>query len=188
MNKRAVVLGAGILALLGAQSVLARDTKFQVAPRIGGGRFHVTSDYSIDHVDRHVDALVLGTTVGVVTPIGVVIEGGGFLYSNVSFLGANDSHDVGGATIALGYQFESENGILVTPKFGWASWRLSEKEGQFLNPGPEAEHRLEGEDYFWELTLQKRLGRLFSLGLDLRGGKLEFGSAGSIAIIGTFEF
>jgi hypothetical protein len=173
--------------MFGTTSAFAREMKFQVAPRIGMGRFHITSDHALSQVDEHVDAFAVGTTFGVVTPIGVMFELGGFAYSNFSLFGKED-RSVGGFTAALGYQFETDDGILITPKLGYMSWKLSDKEAALFHPGPEAERKEEGDDYFWQLTLQKRLGKWFALGLDLRGGATDFGSARSAAVVGTFEW
>jgi len=189
MNKYSVVMTLGvILTMLGTTSVYARETKFQLAPRVGMGRLHIASDHAVSRVDEQVDAIALGVTIGVVTPVDVMFEVGAFGYWNTAFsnsddlnnAGTEDRHTVDQWTFALGYQFETDNGFLITPKVGRMSWKLSERGG---HPGPEGE----GTDNFWQLTLQKRLAKWFAVGVDLRGGALEFGSARSITAIATFE-
>jgi hypothetical protein len=126
-------------------------------------------------------------TVGVVTPIGLVFEVGGFNYSNFSFFGAGERRNLGEGTLAVGYQFESANGFRVVPKVGRMKWRLSDKEGQLFNPGSEAERIEDGYDNFWELTLQKRIAKWVSLGVDLKGESFDFGSARAIMFVATFD-
>jgi hypothetical protein len=116
-----------------------------------------------------------------------MFEAGGFNYSNFSFFGANERRNLGEGTLAVGYQFESTRGFLLVPKVGRMKWRLSDKEGQWFNSGPEAERHEDGYDNFWELTLQKRVGKWVSLGVDLKGESFDFGSARAIMFVATFD-
>jgi hypothetical protein len=191
MTKHPIFVGIlGAVALLvscGIAPASAGDTEIQIAPRIGAGKFHITSDHALSQVDEQVDAVAVGITLGVVTPIGAMFEVGAFNYSNFSMFGAEDSHEIAQETIAVGYQFETKNGFLLVPKAGRMHWRLSDKEGQLDHPGPEAERIEEGYEYFWELSLQKRVVKWLSLGVDLRGSNLEFGNARSASFIVTFD-
>jgi hypothetical protein len=180
------VVAVGILSALSAP-LYARDTVIQLAPRVGLGKLHIAEDHTLSQTDDEVDALALGVTLGVVTPIGAMFEVGAFNYSNFSWFGAEDRHELAQETIAVGYQFETKRGFLLVPKAGRMHWRLSDKEGQYMNPGPEAERAEEGYDYFWQLTLQKRVVEWLSLGVDIKGSNPEFGRTRSIMFIATFD-
>jgi hypothetical protein len=191
MTRHRIVVGTvgavGLLMSLGAMPVSARDTAIQISPRVGLGRIHIDEDHTLSQADETVDATALGLTVGVVTPIGLMFEVGGFNYSNFSFFGAEDRYELAQETIAVGYQFETKNEFLLVPKVGRMHWRLSDKEGQLGNPGPEAERIEDGYEYFWELTLQKRVAKWVALGVDLKGGSFDFGRSRSITFIATFD-
>ena len=167
--------------------VLARDTTIQLAPRIGMGRLHIAADHTLNQSAAEADTLALGATVGIVTPIGLMFEIGGFNYTNFSFFGAAERLDLNEGTFAVGYQFESANGFRVIPKLGRMQWRLSDKEGQLFNPGPEAQRNSEGYANFWELTLQKHVAKWASLGVDLKGESFDVGNARAIMFVATFD-
>lgn len=188
MNKH--VLSAGVLTLamvLCSSEVLARDTVIQIAPSIGMGRLHIAADQALSHQSEDADTLALGVTVGVVTPIGLLFEVGGFNYSNFSFLGAAERINLGEGTFAVGYQFESANGFRAVPKVGRMKWRLSDKEGQLFNPGPEAQNIGAGYANFWALSLQKHIAKWVSLGVDLKAESLDVARARAIMFVATFD-
>ena len=141
----------------------------------------------MDRVHEDRDAFSAGVTLGVVTPIGLLIEGGVVRDSTVSLFGLEDRYELTQYTLATGYQFETQNGFRLIPKGGRSRWRLFDKEGRLLNPGPEEKHEIKGYEYFWELTLQKRIRKVTALGLTFRDNSFEFGSARSIAFTITFN-
>ncbi len=188
---------AGSVALIAAafMSVLApaitpamaNDTAIQISPRVGLGTLRIDSAYSLDDEQEELDSIGVGVTLGVVTPIGLMIEGGILNHSNFSFFGADDRYELTEQTVAVGYQFETAKGFRIVPKAGRMRWKLHDKEGQLFHPGPEAENTQVGYAYFWELTLQKRVGRSTALGVSFKDNNFDFGSAQSITFTATFD-
>ncbi len=184
-KKQAVAIG--LLMMLASAAASAKDTAIQISPRIGLGTLHIDKEYTRNNEKVDLDSIDVGVTLGVVTPIGLMVEAGVLKLSNFSFFGADDRYELTEQTIAVGYQFETANGFRLVPKGGRMRWRLYDKEGKFLNPGPEAERTQTAYDYFWELTLQKRVRKSTALGVSIRDNKFDFGSAQSITFTVTFD-
>lgn len=93
--------------------------------------------------------------------------GGGFGYlfkSNVSidvefsrlgsvdFFGAFDHYRLTHIDVSLGYKFRWKK-LYFRPKVGRAKWRLTAKEGMFLNPGVEQVKKIADNDNLWGIAI-----------------------------------
>jgi hypothetical protein len=189
MNTRGWVAGLVVLAggITVAGAAAASDTTVQLSPRLGLGTLHVGKQYTLSGKEENLDSVGLGIQLGVVTPIGLMFEGGIQGHSNFSYFGADDRYELTYQDIMVGYQFETPHGFRIVPKAGRMRWKLYDKEGRLFHPGPEAENTKVGYENFWEVTLQKRVGRSAALGVSFRDNNFEFGSAQAIMFTATFD-
>ena len=65
----------------------------------------------------------------VLTPIGLLVEGGTESYGNFDWFNADDEFILRQHYAAIGYQFELGEGWYIVPKAGRAKWKLTSEEG-----------------------------------------------------------
>ena len=85
-----------------------------------------------------------------------------------SLFGASDSVSVFNRNLGIGYKFEPNDGMYFLPQIGLSSWTIKFTEGQFLNPGPEAQFRHDGSDLFLKTTVGWHLSQRFDLYLSYK--------------------
>lgn len=71
---------------------------------------------------------------------------------SISFFGAFDRYRLTHVDVSLGYKFRWKQ-LYFTPKVGRAKWRLTAKEGMFLNPGIEQVKKIADNDSLWSITV-----------------------------------
>jgi len=184
MIVRTVALG--VIALAATAPTSANETQIQISPRVGYGMLRIDEDKTLSGERETVDALNVGVTVGAVTPFGLMFEGGVHRDFGQSYFGADDRYELSALTIAVGYQFETSSGARLIPKIGRAQWRLHDEDGRIFGVGSGTDRTFEGYDYFWELTVQKRVGRSNAIGVTFKDNPFEFGNSRSVNFTMTF--
>lgn len=181
------ILAVGVVAFATATPALATEAAIQISPRVGYGMLRIDEDKTLSGERETVDALNVGVMIGAVTPFGLMFEGGIHRDYGQSYFGADDRYELSTLSIAVGYQFETDSGARLVPKVGRAQWRLHDEEGRLFGVGSGAERTFEGYDYFWELTVQKRVGRSNAIGVTFKDNPFEFGSARAVNFTMTFD-
>jgi hypothetical protein len=175
------------LSLLPFAPAVAADEELQLGLRIGSGRIEIDSDQVLNANATTVKTLGIGGTIAFVTPFWLMVEGGGTSNGNFSWFGAEEEYKFNAYTAAVGLQYETQNGFRIVPKYGRVRWKLYNKEGAFRNPGPEEELTLRGYDYFWEITLAKKVKDSLALGVTVGESNFEFGNVRNIAFTAAFR-
>jgi hypothetical protein len=182
---RVAAPGLVLYALLLGNAAVAAETAIQISPRIGTGTVRIDADRTPSRTAEDHDAVSIGVNMAVVTPIGLLVEGGIGRDATFSLFNIDDSYELTQYSLALGYQFETANGFRLVPKGGRTRWKLYDEDGRLFIPGPD--DTLGGYEYFWELTLQKRVGRSSAIGVSYRDNAFEFGSARAVVFTVTFN-
>ncbi|MGE0114683.1 MAG: hypothetical protein AB7T07_07335 [Steroidobacteraceae bacterium] len=178
---------ASLLLLQAAttSSVLAAEG-FQISPRVGKSTLHLDADVVATHEAVDKDTLLTGVTLGYVTPIGLMAEGGYSKQGNWDVFGWEDKYRLSEYTLAVGFQIDTPRGFRIVPKVGRERWDLYSKEGSLNHSGPENTHTIRSYDNFWELTLQKKIGESAALGITYKDNPYDFGNVRSIAFTASF--
>ena len=189
MRKLCIAI-ATVSALATATSVQAeRASEFQISPRIGRGVLKLDQFRNVNDDLAEMDTGGLGVSFGVLTPIGLLIEGGTESYGHWDFFDSDDEFTLRQDYLALGYQFELGDGWHIVPKLGRSKWKLTSEDGFPLFDDDDDETNAErGYENFWEVGFGKRINDVMSLGASVRSGEFDFGDAGSIAFVMTFSF
>jgi hypothetical protein len=171
-----------------AQAANAAAPEFQITPRAGKGTLRV--DESIDLNDSLAgdDTFGLGAGFGYLTPPGVVLEIGADSFGSFDLFDTFDSLSLTQEFASIGYQAEFGNGWRLVPRVGRARWKLRAEEGLVFNPGPEETREFRGWDYYWELSLSRRISRVVALGLHYKQGNYNFGRTRTTAFLVTLGF
>jgi hypothetical protein len=180
------------IALLGAlataQTAISAETEFQITPRLGIGELRVDRFVGVNDEEITVDTQGLGASFGFLTPVGIVGEIGADTFGDFDFFEFTDSYRLTQQFVSLGYQFELGDGWRLVPRAGRARWKLRSEEGWFFNPGPELTKEARGYNYFWELSLARRISKTVTLGMNYKQGSYEFGKSRSAAFLMTIGF
>ena len=187
MRKLCVTL-ATLCALTTMPSVAAERAEFQISPRAGRGVLKLDQFRNVDENLAELDTGGLGVAFAVLTPVGLLVEGGTESYGNFGFFNADDEFVLRQDYLALGYQFELGEGWHIVPKAGRSKWKLSSDKGWLLHDDDVETDQQRGYEYFWELDFGKRINDVMSLGGSVRSGSYEFGDAGSVSFVMTFSF
>lgn len=188
MRKLCMAL-ATVCALTTTTPLLAAErTEFQISPRLGRGLLELDQFRNVDEDLAELDTGGLGVSFAVVTPIGLLVEGGTESYGNFGFFNADDEFVLRQDYVALGYQFELGDGWHLVPKAGRARWKLTSERGWLLHDDDVETDIRRGYEYFWELGFGRRVNDVMSLGASVRSGSYEFGAATSIALVMRFAF
>jgi hypothetical protein len=180
---------ATVCALATTTPLLAAEsTEFQISPRIGRGVLELDQFRNLDEDLAELDTGGLGVAFAVVTPVGLLVEGGTESYGNFDFFNADDAFVLRQNFIALGYQFELGDGWHLVPKAGRARWKLTSEEGWLFHDDDVETDTRRGYEYFWELGFGRRVNDVMSLGASVRSGSYDFGDAGSVAFVMSFSF
>jgi hypothetical protein len=182
----AAVFTVGALAM--AQTAMSAETEFQISPRVGIGELRVDPFFGLNDEETTVDTQGLGVSVGFLTPVGIVGEIGADAFGDFDFFESVDSYSLTQQFVSLGYQFELGDGWRLVPRAGRARWKLRGEEGWFFNPGPELTKEARGYNYFWEVSLARRVSKTITLGMNYKQGSYEFGRTHSVAFLMTLGF
>ena len=175
-------------ALTTGPLLAAERTEFQISPRAGRGVLKLEQFRNVDDDLAERDTGGLGVSFAVLTPIGLLLEGGTESYGNFDFFDADDEFILRQDYAALGYQFELGEGWYLVPKAGRAKWKLTSEKGWLLHDDDVETDLQRGYEYFWELGFGKRVSDVMSLGASVRSGDYDFGDAGSVSFVMTFSF
>jgi hypothetical protein len=188
MRKLCMAL-ATVCALTTTTPLLAAErAEFQISPRAGRGVLKLDQFRNVDDDLAEIDTGGLGVSFAVLTPIGLLVEGGTESYGNFDWFNADDEFILRQHYAAIGYQFELGDGWFIVPKAGRAKWKLTSEEGFLFNDDDVETDVQRGYEYFWELGFGKRVNDVMSLGASARSGSYGFGDASSIAFVMTFSF
>lgn len=187
---KAIYLATALL-LLQAPYVKAADIgEFQISPRIGKSTLDIKGDVLANHEHVDIDTLATGVTLGYVSPIGLMVEGGYVKQGNWDWFGATDEYKLSEYSLAIGYQFETPHGFRIVPKIGRVRWDLYSKQDTFddftIVGNREDERTIRSYDDFWEVTLQKKISKSVALGVTYKDNHYDFGNARAIAFTATF--
>jgi len=166
----------------------AERAEFQISPRAGRGVLELDQFRDVDEDLAELDTGGLGVSVGVLTPVGLLLEGGTESYGNFNFFDADDEFVLRQDYVALGYQFELGDGWHIVPKAGRSRWKLTSEKGWLLHDDDVETDLRRGYEYFWELGFGRRISEVMSLGASVRSGSFEFGDSTSAAFVMTFAF
>ena len=188
MKKIPAAIAASLALLIGTQQASAAETEFQITPRVGFSDLKVDRFVGVNTEDKTTDTFGIGAGIGVLTPLGIVLEIGADEYSDLDLFDALDGFTLKQRFIDIGYQFELGNGWRVVPRVGRAKWKLRSEEGRLFNPGPEESRNIRGYDNFAELSVSRRISKLVTLGGSYRYGDYGFGRNGTAAFVVTLGF
>ncbi len=178
---------ASLLLLQAATTTSAMAAEgFQISPRVGKTTLRIDADALTTHQMVEKDTFLTGVTLGYVTPFYLMAEGGYSTQGNWDVFGSEDKYKLSEYTIAVGFQIDTPKGFRIVPKVGRARWDLYSKEGYLDNPGPELANTVRSYDYFWELTLQKKVSDSVALGVTYKDNPYDFGNVKSIAFTASF--
>lgn len=179
-------LASLLLLQAAATSPVLAAEGFQISPRVGKSTLRLDADVVTSHEVVEKDTLLTGVMLGYVTPFGLMAEGGYSTQGNWDVFGWEDKYKLSEYTLAVGFQIDTPKGFRIVPKVGRARWDLYSKEGSLNHPGPERTDTIRGYDNFWELTLQKQIGRSVALGVTYKDNPYDFGDVRSIAFTASF--
>jgi hypothetical protein len=188
MRKLSMALATACVLVTATPLPAAERTEFQISPRAGRGVLKLDQFRNVDDDLAELDTGGLGVSFAVVTPLGVLLEGGTESYGNFSLFDADDEFVLRQDYAALGYQFELGDGWHIVPKAGRAKWKLTSEKGWLLHDDDVETDLQRGYEYFWELGIGKRVSQVMSLGASVRSGSYAFGDATSAAFVMTFSF
>ena len=188
-SKWLVVAAAAALASPAFADDGGRKTEITVAPYVGGAHLKIDPAFSEGGVRRGEDLVLVGVSLGVRLPVGLVLEAG---RSDARHDDLSDWYSAGlGLTqkyAAIGWSINLGDDWSLTPKFGRAKWELDADDIDLVLPSGEISDRMNGYDNFAEATLSKSLTDNFALGLSVRGIETEFGESISGAVAATWSF
>jgi hypothetical protein len=175
-------MGAGA-----AHGASAAEPEFQIAGRVGRGDLQIDKFDTSDDFHASTNIVGVGGAFGYLTPVGVVLEAGADSFGQFDFFGF-DRFSLTQQYLGVGYQFELGNGWRLVPKAGRARWTLRSKEGVLFNPGPEVEQKIRGYDYYWEVSVSRRISRVVALGVSYKQGDYDFGRPYVASFLVTLGF
>jgi len=158
----------------------------QISPRIGKSTLKLNADSTSLHEVVEKDTLLTGVTLGYVSPFYVMVEGGYSTQGNWTWFGSEDKYRLSEYSIAAGVQIDTPHGFRIVPKYGRERWDLYSKEGLLVTNTPGNTNMRRSYDNFWELTLQKKIGKSVALGLTYKDNPYDFGNAKSFAFTASF--
>jgi hypothetical protein len=194
-TKNEIIMGRTSLALsialgiaLFGQCAAAATPEFQITPRVGLGSLRVDALAGLNEDRVSTDTYGIGAGFGYLTPIGIVAEIGADTFGDFDLFDTLDSFSLTQGFVALGYQADLGSGWRLVPKAGRARWELRSEEGRLFNPGPEEVREKSGYDYFWEVSLSRRVSSVVTLGVVHKQGQYDFGRTRSTAFVVTLGF
>src|SRR4029078_8638796 len=108
---------AMLCALATATSLAAAErAEFQISPRAGRGVLKLDQFRHVNDNLAEMDTGGLGVAFGVLTPVGLLLEGGTESYGHFDFFDSDDEFVLRQHYVALGFQFELGDGWYLLPK------------------------------------------------------------------------
>lgn len=183
------LLATALLAALTMPCAQGAESEFQITPRGGFGDLKINADRLSDGQALHDDTAGIGCGFGILTPIGLVIEGGVEAYGNEDLFD-DDAYYLAQRFISVGYQFELGDGWRIVPKVGRTKWTLDSEDRNLLQADSSSppQDRVRGYEYFWEASVSKRISRVVALGVTYKAADYDFGHAHSASFVATFGF
>ena len=188
MGRTLLRMTLALCALVVARHAAAATSEFQITPRAGIGELRINELVGVNDDLVDTDTMGIGVGFGVLTPIGVVLEAGADSFGDFDFFNALDSFSLTQQFVSVGYQLELGDGWRLVPRAGHARWKLRSEEGLLFNSGPEQSRDARGYDYYWELSVSRRVSRTVTLGLNYKQGNYEFGRTRATAFLVTLGF
>jgi hypothetical protein len=188
MRRILLLTTLALCSLVAVTHAAAATTEFQITPRAGIGELRIGALAGVNDDLVDTDTLGIGVGFGVLTPVGIVLEAGADSFGDFDLFNALDSFSLTQQFVSVGYQLELGDGWRIVPRAGRARWKLRSEEGLLFNPGPEETRDARGYDYFWELSVSRRISRVVTLGLNYKQGEYEFGRTRSTAFMVTLGF
>lgn len=185
--RKILALAALATVSAGMTPIATAAEELQFSPRIGSGRIEIDPGQVLSSEAISIRTAGVGGALTFVTPFWLLIEGGAATTGNFDWFGADEKYTFNTYTAALGLQYETANGFRLVPKYGRVRWKLYNREGAFANPGPEDESTLRGYDYFWEVTLAKKVKDSLAIGVTFSENSYDFGNFRNIAFTMAFK-
>jgi len=177
-----------VFGLLFASHAMADDGGFVISPRIGKTTITINRDMLASDQRVDIDALATGVSLGYVTPFNLLIEGGYLSQGNWTWFGTEDKYRLSEYNIEVGYQINTPHDFMITPRVGRSRWDLYSQDVALTQPSdPLDPYRKRGYDNYWELSLQKKVGRSAALGVSYKDNHYEFGNVKSIAFLASIR-
>ena len=177
-----------MMGFLFASQAMADDGHFVITPRIGKTTLTINRDMLVSDQRVDVDALATGVALGYVTPFNLLIEGGYLSQGNWTWFGTVDEYRLSEYNLVVGYEINTPHDFVITPKVGRSRWDLYSKNVELTHPtDPLDPQRERGYDDFWELGLQKKVGKSAALGISYKDNHYQFGNVKSIAFVASIK-
>lgn len=165
------------------------DEGFYVAPHLVAKKIKIDEDFLIPGFDDSENLYGYGVIAGYKTPFNLLFELGYEASENLSALGSTfDNYELTQLKLGVGIEIPISERVSIVPKLGRQRWDLNAEEGQFMNPGPEADFRFKGRDNFGQIDTEIQLGRLIALDFSYLYSNTEFGNIKSYNAGVQFEF
>ena len=187
MKLATIIIGA-VLAAGHCCLAKAAEQEFQITPRVGLGELRLKPGVITLDVPQEVDTGDFGVGFAFVTPIGLMLEVGLQLQTNLLDPGGDAEAELTllERYVAAGFQLELGSGFRLTPKVGRIRWRLRSEEDPLFNFGDE--ESIDGYEDFWEVSFTKNIADTVAMGLRYRSTDYDFGRAESAMFVTTFGF
>jgi len=177
-----------IAGVLWTSHAMADDGNFMITPRVGKTTLTINRDMLASDQRVDIDALATGVALAYVTPFKLMIEGGYVSQGNWSWFGTVDKYRLSEYNLVVGYEIDTPHGFVITPKVGRSRWDLYSKDVALTHPTDSFDpQRQRGYDNFWELGLQKQVGKSAALGISYKDNHYQFGSVKSIAFVASIK-
>lgn len=161
---------------------------FVITPRVGKTTLTINHDMVTSDQRVDVNAFASGVSLGYITPFNLLIEGGYISQGNWDWFGATDKYRLSEYNVEVGFQIDTPHGFVITPRVGRSRWDLYSKDVTLTHPTDAYDpHRERGYDNYWELSLQKKVGRSSALGVSYKDNRYGFGNVKSIAFVASIR-
>ncbi|HVY23395.1 MAG TPA: hypothetical protein VG962_08605 [Steroidobacteraceae bacterium] len=178
----------GVIALTASPVMAADNGSFMISPRVGRTTITIDRDMLASNERVDVDTLTTGIALGYVAPFNLLVEGGYTSQGNWTWFGTEDKYRLSEYNIVLGYQINTPHDFVITPRVGRARWDLYSRDVALTHPAdPLDPQRERGYDNFWEISLQKKVGRSAALGISYRDNSYGFGNVKSIVFLASIK-
>lgn len=185
MKSLSALVMVGVLA---SSYAMADDGGFVITPRVGKTTLTINHDMLASDQRVDVNALATGVSLGYIAPFHLLIEGGYISQGNWDWFGATDKYRLSEYNIEAGFQIDTPHGFMITPRVGRSRWDLYSKDVDLTHPTDAFDpHRQRGYDNYWELSLQRKVGKSSALGVSYKDNHYGFGNVKSIAFVASIK-
>jgi hypothetical protein len=159
-----------------------------ISSGIGVRDMYINSEYTINQSDIISDDILLGLSTGYQFDSNIFVELSHDFSNSFNFFDAFDEVGFDETKLLVGYSIPVFQWLNINPKIGKNKWNLREKEGQFLNPGPEESKEVEGTNNIWEIALEFKTSDFFRITLAYNDTNYKFGDVYSTKVGFKFSF